>query len=73
MKSYALLMIAACLLFAGCNRGDFKATIVMAEQPAPHSGYNIGPDIWVEQGQPCIVSGAVVWAKGLDPNDIVGN
>ena len=58
------------LSIVGCMRGDLKATMVIAGQPAPHDGYNIGEDIYVEEGKPVIMTGAVVWIKGLDPNDL---
>ena len=61
------------LLFAisaGCQRGDFRASMVIRGQPAPHAGYNVGPEIYVLPGDPCPVTGAVIWIRGLDPNDI---
>ena len=72
-RTILLILVAACLLMAcGCKHGDFKAEVVMKGQPAPFTGYNVGPDLYVVEGQPCPVAGAVVWIKGLDPNDIVG-
>lgn len=66
------LMILLCLLLVGCNHGDFKAEPVIKGQPAPISGYNIGPELWVTIGQPCPVTGVVIWIKGAEPNDVFG-
>ena len=71
-----IMITVMCLLaisLAGCNRGDFKASLIVEGQPAPHPGYNIGPDIYLEQGDAAKVSGAVIWIKGLGPNDLLGN
>ena len=68
MKRLVIIIILAILM--GCQTKDFKATIVAEGQPSPHDGYNIGPDIWVEEGTPVKLSGAVVWINGLDPNSI---
>jgi hypothetical protein len=67
MKKW-ILMLA--LLLAGCNRGDMQITPVFKGQPAPHRGYNIGPELWLEAGEPVLVTGAVIRIEGLDPNDI---
>jgi len=67
-----IVFVLALLVCAGCRHGDFKAEAVIKGQPAPFAGYNIGPELWVEEGQPCPVFGAVIWVKGLEPNDIVG-
>jgi len=69
----AALLIAVVLLvvtLAGCQRGDFRLSMVMQGQQAPHAGYNIGPNLYLEPGDPVPVSGAVVWIRGLDPNDL---
>ena len=74
MNRMILLTVAALLLFfAGCiDRGDMQFTPVMEGQPAPHDGYNIGPDLYLSQGDPAQVTGAVIWIKGTDPNSIFG-
>ena len=72
-KPAALLWIALGLLvvtWTGCNRGDFKATPVIAGSPAPHAGYNVGPDLFVNEGDPVPVTGAVIWIKGLGPKEM---
>lgn len=74
MKAILLGIILIVLLLIGssCNRGDVKITPVIENQIAPHAGYNIGPDMYVEPGDLCPITGAVIWIKGLDPNDILG-
>lgn len=67
-----LIMVLLMVCFLGCNRGDFKATVVIEGQPAPHDGINVGPEMIVRQGDPVKVSGLVVYIKGMDPNDIFG-
>jgi len=37
---------------------------------APHKGYNIGPDLWLEAGDEVKVTGAVIWLEGTEPNEI---
>ena len=72
MKVLAIIIIfVMSLALVGCQRGDFRASVVIEDQPAPHAGYNVGPDLYVEQGDPVPVSGAVIWIKGLDPNDLL--
>lgn len=68
----ALVIVTVLIMLAliGCQRGDFKVSMVIEGQPAPHAGYNIGPDLYVEPGIPVPVSGAVIWIRGLDPNDL---
>lgn len=69
----ACLVIAVVLLMGtltGCQRGDFRASMVIEGQKAPHAGYNVGPDLYVEQGDPVRVSGALIWMRGFDPNDL---
>jgi hypothetical protein len=43
---------------------------VVKGQLAPHAGYNIGPELYLEQGDRVIVTGAVIWIEGTDPNDL---
>ena len=74
MKRYALLIVSlvfVCLL-VGCSSGDAKISQVIEGQPAPHAGYNIGPDIWVEPNEPVKLTGVVIWIKGTDPNNLFG-
>lgn len=59
------------LALAGCQRGDFKVSPVLEGQAAPHAGYNIGLELWLEKGMPAKVTGAVIRMKGLDPNNII--
>ena len=68
---YLVAILIIVLFTCGCQTGDIKASMVIEGQPAPFSGYNIGPDIWVIQGQPVKMSGAVIWINGLDPNTIM--
>jgi len=65
-----LLPMAVMLLMSGCQRGDFRISPIIAGQPAPHAGYNVGPETYIEEGQPALVTGAVIWIRGLDPNDL---
>ncbi len=65
----AILIISLCL--AGCQRGDFKMSPIVEGQLAPHAGYNIGPELWLEKGMPAKVTGAVIWIRGLDPNNVI--
>jgi hypothetical protein len=70
MKKFAILLVL--LVLAGCNRGDFKASTVFEGQVAPHDGWNFGPETYVLQGQPVKVSGLLIYVKGLDPNNVLG-
>ena len=75
-KKRGLLTLISLLVFiclVGCRHGDLKVSTVFENQPAPHSGFNVGPDWWVEQGDPVPVTGVVIWVKGLEPNDILGS
>lgn len=64
------LTIICLLAICGCNGGDIKITPVIKKQPAPHSGYNLSPEMWVEQGERVPMTGVVLWLKGTEPNDI---
>jgi len=68
----AIVVIAclAILLAIGCRSGDVKITPVIAGQQAPHEGYNIGSELYLETGSEVLVTGAIIWIKGLDPNDL---
>jgi hypothetical protein len=58
MKKILFSLILLSMLFTvGCQRGDFQASMVVEGQIAPHDGYNIGPDLYVEKGDPIPVSG----------------
>ena len=73
MKTKILLLMMSLmfmLLISGCQRGDFQMSPVLQGQPAPHAGYNVGPDLFLMPGQPVKVTGAVIWIKGLDPTDM---
>ena len=68
---WSILFIAALVVFAGCGGDNFQVSPVLESQLAPHAGYNIGPDSYVQPGDEVKVSGVVIWIEGLDPNDIV--
>lgn len=65
-----LAVLAMAAVLAGCQRSTFRVSMVIEGQKAPHDGYNIGPELYVNKGQPVKVSGALVWVRGLDPNDM---
>lgn len=69
---FMIILIVLLLIGSSCNRGDVKITPVIENQIAPHAGYNIGPGMYVEPGDLCPITGAVIWIKGLDPNEIFG-
>jgi len=69
---YVVTLLVVCLLVVGCQRGDIKVSMVLENQAAPHEGYNVGPETYVQEGDPCPVTGAVIWIKGAEPNDIFG-
>lgn len=68
MKKWLLILL---ILLAGCSRGDIQVATVIEGQPVPFDGYNVGPDIYVLQGQPANVTGVQIWINGLDPNDLL--
>lgn len=73
MKKLIMLVLLICLLgicMAGCQRGDIKVSPIIEGQPAPHAGYNIGPELFLETGDIAKVTGAVIWIRGLDPNNL---
>ncbi len=65
---YLVAILIITLFTSGCQRGDFRMSPVIEGQPAPHDGFNLGPEIYVYQGQPVKMSGMVLWVNGLDPN-----
>lgn len=65
-----ILLIAIGLLVVGCQRGDLKISPVVIGQSAPHDGYNIGPELYLEEGDPVKVTGAVIWIKGTEPAEL---
>ena len=65
------ILIVALVAIVGCGGENFKVSPVWEGQLAPHAGYNIGPDTYVQPGDKIKVSGLVVWIDGLDPNDVV--
>jgi hypothetical protein len=71
-KVIIVLLVVLAGMVAGCQRGDVMLSPVIEGQPAPHAGYNIGPELWVEPGNPVKVTGAVIWIRGVDPNSIFG-
>lgn len=70
MKYLVTILIIAVVFIGGCQRGDIKISPVIEGQPAPHDGYNLGPEIYVYQGQLVKMSGMVLWINGLDPNSL---
>lgn len=68
----ALGILAVTNQVAGCRRGDMELSTVLEGQPAPHRGWNFGPDSWVETGELVKVGGVVIRIQGLDPNDLSG-
>ena len=75
MKGLSWLVVVFVVLMwmaltSGCNRGSVKVSPVLEGARAPHSGWNIGPDLWLEAGDEAKVTGAVFWIEGADPNDI---
>ena len=73
VEAIILAILIPALLICGCNRGDLKVTPVVEGQAAPHAGFNLGPDTWLEPGNEVKVTGAVIWIKGVDPNSILGD
>lgn len=70
MRKVICVIVLAILLVAGCQRGDIKVSPIITGQPAPHAGYNIGPELFLETGDIAKVTGAVIWIRGLDPNNL---
>jgi len=46
---------------------------VLEGQRAPHTGWNLGPDMYVEQGDIVKLTGVIVYAEWLDPNDLLSS
>lgn len=70
MKYLIIIAIVCLFLFTGCQRGDIRLSPVIQGQIAPHDGYLLSPEIYVYQGQPCKMTGAILWINGLDPNSL---
>jgi len=70
MRNAAILLILPVILSLSCQRGSIKVSPVIEGVSAPHAGYNIGPDLWLEPGDKVKVTGAVIWIEGLEPNEI---
>lgn len=64
----AITLLSICI--AGCQTGLVKITPVIAGQPSPHAGYNIGPELYLKTGDLVKVTGAVVYIKGLGPEHL---
>jgi hypothetical protein len=75
MKAIVIVTIILCFVFVlmGCERGDIKISPIIEGQPAPHDGWNIGPELWLKKGDPAKVTGADLWFKGSDPNELFLN
>lgn len=69
-KVICVIILAIFLLVVGCQTGDIKVSPVIEGQRAPHAGYNIGPELYLETGNVVKVTGAVIYIKGFDPNDL---
>jgi hypothetical protein len=69
-KVIVITMIALSIGLFGCQRGDFRVSPIIEGQKALHAGYNVGPELYLEEGQPAKVTGAVIWIRGFDPNDL---
>ena len=66
----AMLLCLLGICSVGCQSGDIKVSPVIEGQKAPHAGYNIGPELYLETGNKVKVTGAVIWINGFDPNDL---
>jgi hypothetical protein len=73
MTKHLIILAILALCLAGCHRGDLKVEPAIKGQPAAITGWNIGPELYIEQGQPCPITGAIVYIKGLDPNELVND
>jgi hypothetical protein len=71
-RIYLCLTLCLLLSVCGCNRGSVKISAVIEGQPAPHAGWNFGPDSYVAAGDTVRVSGLLFWLEGTEPNDISG-
>lgn len=69
MRTWIVVLVV--LLMAGCSGDSFRVSTAIEGTPAPHAGYNFGPDSYVQAGDEVKVTGVIVWIEGLDPNDIV--
>ena len=63
-------ILLTAMILMGCQRGDMSISPVVEGQIAPHAGWNLGPDIWVDVNDPVRLTGVVIRVKGLDPDDI---
>lgn len=70
MKKLAILICLLVISLASCERGDFRASPIIEGQTTVHAGYNVGPELYLEAGDKAKVTGAVIWIKGFDPNDL---
>ena len=70
---FLVILVFVSLLCIGCQRGDLRVTPVIAGQPAPHNGYNIGPELYLLEGQPAKVTGAVIWINGISPGELTAS
>ena len=70
MRRQLILGVLA-VVIAGCGGENFTVSPVLEGQAAPHAGWNIGPDSYVQPGAEVKVTGVIVWIDGLDPNDVL--
>lgn len=69
---WILLCCILALVAGGCTRGDLQVSGAIAGLPVQQAGYNIGPGLWLQPGDLALVTGAVIWMPGIDPNEIMG-
>ena len=56
----AVFCLILTLCFAGCQRGDFKFSIVHSGENAPHDGFFVSEQWYVLQGQTVTDDGYIV-------------
>jgi len=70
LKKMIIILCLVSLLFTGCRRGDIQISMVIEGQTTLHDGYNVGPELYLKKGDKAKVTGAVIWIKGTDPNEL---
>ena len=64
-----LLIIILLVFCIGCQRGDFKFSIVHEGDTANHAGFFVNEEWWLEAGQPAPGDGYIVWVRGIEPDE----
>ncbi len=72
MKKILLFVVLLIIILTGCQRGDFRASIVFEGQAVPHEGYFISQKWYLLVGDIAPANGYVVWINGLEPTDMTG-